>query len=286
MEYLDLVKKYWQMNEEFPQTSSVTVIYLFILERWACGQRKDFELSDAELVKSLRLNRSTIKEGKKILRDLGLISYQITKGFPTFYKIIPDYAIRKGKEVISAAPAVEKEKPVAKPLIAEEKQIESVAPPPLPPELLAIESPIAAVKEAPSVPVEEAFTSQAKPAAKSSLPTFPPQESVIATPKTVVPPQEQPDEAPKKSNINIPSLEEFMAFAKTLSTYEEGLDEHLKIKYEYWKNNGWISGVNRPIVNWKQTLKNTMPYLKSNNQNIFNIPNIPKINRPKATYNE
>ena len=82
---------------------------------------------------------------------------------------------------------------------------------------------------------------------------------------------------------DIPSFEEFMNYAKTLDIYEEGLDVHLKIKYETWKDDGWVSGYNKPIVNWKQTLKNTMPYLRSNNKNIFNVP---KINRPKSTYNE
>ena len=116
------------------------------------------------------------------------------------------------------------------------------------------------------------------------LPTVP-----IEAPK--LPPTLPKSKQAAKTPSNIPSIEEFIAYAKTLNTYKEELEEHIRIKYETWEENGWITGYNKPIVNWKQTLRNTMPYLtpNSNNQSIFNVPklnSIPKINRPKATYNE
>ncbi|MDO5609108.1 MAG: transcriptional regulator [Capnocytophaga sp.] len=91
MEYIDLIRKFWKANEESPMCSSVTNLYLYLLECWDRNSGKDFELSDAEIVLRLKLSRSTIKTAKTTLRNLGLISYQVANGFPTFYKIITDY---------------------------------------------------------------------------------------------------------------------------------------------------------------------------------------------------
>ncbi|ASF44210.1 transcriptional regulator [Capnocytophaga endodontalis] len=242
MEYLELIKKYWSMNEEFPQSSTITCTYFFLLESWDKNNREDFEISDYDISSKLKINRNTIISNRKILRDLGLINYQITKGFPTLYKIIPDYVIRKGKEVILVA---EKEKTVSKKAITQVISVMS--------------------------PVQEAISHSVQITPPTTPVVFP---SLI--PKT------KEKQVPKTPS-NIPSFEEFMNYAKTLDIYEEGLDVHLKIKYETWKDDGWVSGYNKPIVNWKQTLKNTIPYLRSNNKNIFNVP---KINRPKSTYNE
>ena len=59
------------------------------------------------------MNRKTIRNGKDYLRNLGLISFQIKKGLTTFYKIIPDYTIRKSKDL------PEIEKIIKKPVILE-----------------------------------------------------------------------------------------------------------------------------------------------------------------------
>ena len=236
------------MSEEFPQSSTITCTYFFLLESWDKNNREDFEISDYDISSKLKINRNTIINNRKILRDLGLINYQITKGFPTLYKII------KGKEVI---PVAEKEKVIAKKTVS----------PALPP----------IVQEEPTKPVQQTQV-------QTVLPTVP-----IEAPK--LPPTLPKSKQAAKTPSNIPSIEEFIAYAKTLNTYKEELEEHIRIKYETWKENGWITGYNKPIVNWKQTLRNTMPYLtpNSNNQSIFNVTklnSIPKINRPKATYNE
>ena len=174
------------------------------------------------------MDRNTIRKNKDILRNLGLINYQITNGYPTFYKIILDYSVRKSN----------KELPVA-----EKKKV--------PQEVI-----VPAIDTPPTIEV-------------------PPTASSVATP----PPQSKP-----KLNIEPPTLEEFIEYAKTLELYEESLIPHLKTKYETWNENNWVNGYGKPILNWKLTLKSTMPYLKNSNQgNIFNIP---KINRPKSTYNE
>ena len=218
MDYLSLTKKFWTFNDVYPLSAPIVAIYLFLLDNWDKVGGKDFEFSDKVMSKRLKINRKTIKTSKDTLRNLGLISFQITNGFPTLYRIIPIV-----KQVIKKRG---------------EKSVSQLG------EFLKTSE----------MPKKESLT----------LPREVPKENI-------------------SKNIDIPSFEEFMNYAKTLDIYEEGLDVHLKIKYETWKDDGWVSGYNKPIVNWKQTLKNTMPYLRSNNKNIFNVP---KINRPKSTYNE
>lgn len=229
MEYLELIRKFWLFVKEYPLNTPAISIYLLLLENWNNREQKDFEFSDKEMSRMLRLNRKTIKVNKDILRNLGLISYQITNGYPTFYKIILDYSVRKSNKEF---PVAEKKK------VSQEVIVPSIDTPP------TIE--------------------------------VPPTASSVATPP--------PKKSKPKLNIEPPTLEEFIEYAKTLELYEESLIPHLKTKYETWNENNWVNGYGKPILNWKLTLKSTMPYLKNSNQgNIFNIP---KINRPKSTYNE
>jgi hypothetical protein len=260
MEYIDLIRRFWQMNYEFPQNSSVTNVYLFLLENWDKNKKTDFEFSDTELSTQLRLSRNTIKNARKALRDLGLISCRIVNGLPVCYKIITDYTInRKIKEPEAPTPT-----------IVAEKEKEPI--------------PVPVVKSIPVVPKAR----KAPEIPKMDLPPV-----AVPTVAPVVPKQvPKAPEMPKTTENNkkdtpttkdIPTLDEVLNFFKTLPNYEPSLEEHLKTKYEYWVNNGWVSGYNRPITNWQQTVKNTIPYLRSDNKNIFNIPNI---KRPKATYDE
>lgn len=231
MEYLELIRKFWLFVKECSLNTSAISLYLFLLEKWDVEGQKDFEFSDIEINRKLKMDRNTIRKNKDILRNLGLISYQITNGYPTFYKIILDYSIRKSNKDLP---------------IAEKKKVsqEVIVP--------AIDTP-------PTIEV-------------------PPTASSVETP----PPP--PKQSKPKLNIEPPTLEEFIEYAKTLELYEESLIPHLKTKYETWNENNWVNGYGKPILNWKLTLKSTMPYLKNSNQgNIFNIP---KINRPKSTYNE
>lgn len=59
-----------------------------------------------------------------------------------------------------------------------------------------------------------------------------------------------------------PTLEEFMAYAKTLQPYRTELNFALEAKYEAWLDNKWKDGFNKPIKNWKSKLKNTITMLK------------------------
>ena len=91
-----------------------------------------------------------------------------------------------------------------------------------------------------------------------------------------------------RENINIPSLDEFMNFAKSLEIYDETMDFAIKSKYESCIDNGWVNGLGIPINKWKNNLKNTLPHLKTSKKKLSGLQpnNIPTIKRPKQTYNE
>ena len=93
--------------------------------------------------------------------------------------------------------------------------------------------------------------------------------------------KDSPQNNPQKAlNKDIPTLEEFLKFAKTLNSYDDSLDENLKSKYEEWSEKGWKNNFGRPITDWKSTIKNTMPYLKNrSSKNIDSIQYIPNIRR-------
>lgn len=81
----------------------------------------------------------------------------------------------------------------------------------------------------------------------------------------------------------IPNLEEFFEYAKTLENYEVELDAKIQLKYENWKNSGWKNNADRPITNWKSTLKSTLPYLKNALESeSLSLESIPNIKRPKS----
>lgn len=59
----------------------------------------------------------------------------------------------------------------------------------------------------------------------------------------------------------IPSLKEFLEYAKAneplFSEKESGIEQ----KYRSWVENGWMTGKDRYIKNWKSTLLNTLAYI-------------------------
>jgi hypothetical protein len=69
------------------------------------------------------------------------------------------------------------------------------------------------------------------------------------------------EEEEKEEEINI-TYEEFINYAKTISIYKPTLDYAIQSKYLSWFENNWVDGNGKKIVNWKNTLRNTMPYLK------------------------
>ena len=100
--------------------------------------------------------------------------------------------------------------------------------------------------------------------------------------------EEKPIYTSSKEKINIPTLDEFMNFAKSLEIYDETMDFAIKSKYESWRDNGWVNGLGIPINKWQNNLKNTLPHLKTSKKKPSGLQpnNIPTIKRPKQTYNE
>lgn len=67
----------------------------------------------------------------------------------------------------------------------------------------------------------------------------------------------------KKENKKIPSEEDFLNHCKTvLSIKYSEYEFSLRSKYQTWVDDGWRTGHNKPIKNWKNTINNTIPHLK------------------------
>jgi len=72
----------------------------------------------------------------------------------------------------------------------------------------------------------------------------------------------QEEEKEKEQDVSkIPAFSEFKQYA---FNKKKNLDlEALQLKYDGWKENGWKNGNDKPIKNWKTTLLNTIPYIKT-----------------------
>ena len=78
-------------------------------------------------------------------------------------------------------------------------------------------------------------------------------------------------------------------YAKTLENYIPELDYLIQEKYDSWLGNGWKNGYNKPITNWKSSIKNTMPFLQSELQSGNATSQkiaLQTIKRPKSTSDE
>lgn len=66
-----------------------------------------------------------------------------------------------------------------------------------------------------------------------------------------------------KDKKKIPEIEEFLDHCKvTLQHKYPEYEFSLRSKYKTWVDDGWKTGHNKPIKNWKNTINNTIPYLK------------------------
>ncbi|MBW1619041.1 MULTISPECIES: hypothetical protein [Empedobacter] len=103
-------------------------------------------------------------------------------------------------------------------------------------------------------------------------------------------PPEIPVAIPIPGSGTIPSLDEFTEYAKTLESYVPELDHLIKEKYESWLGNEWKNGYNKPITNWKSSIKNTMPFLQTELESQNSAPQnkiaLQSIKRPKSTFDE
>jgi len=65
--------------------------------------------------------------------------------------------------------------------------------------------------------------------------------------------------------IVIPTEEQVMEYFKSIPDLPyvyEALESHMRTKYHQWKDNGWRDGYNKPIINWKTTVRGIKHYLK------------------------
>jgi len=75
--------------------------------------------------------------------------------------------------------------------------------------------------------------------------------------KVVKTPRKNP--IPKK--VVIPTLNEFLQYAKDKDLEYEMKRSALIKKYQSWAENEWKTGHDKKIVNWKSTLLNTLPHV-------------------------
>lgn len=68
----------------------------------------------------------------------------------------------------------------------------------------------------------------------------------------------------QNKNIQIPHIDEFVAYAISLNPNIDTMD--VRLKYNSWLENDWKTGKDKPIKKWKSVLSNTIPYLKTKTQ--------------------
>jgi hypothetical protein len=151
------------------------------------------------------------------------------------------------------------------------------------------------------------FSVFAKPETKKAGSTIKSIQKIISKKKKITEKSSQKIEVPKNENLssddlteklftipislpsNIPSLEEFTQYAKLLDNYVPEMDHLIKEKYDSWIGNGWKNGYDKPITNWKSSLKNIMPFLQSELQSSNATSEkiaLPTIKRPKSSIDE
>lgn len=247
MYYLELIQRFWTFNQKTHIGPTAIAMYLYLLKTANDNDAYDFQISDVVISNELGLTRKTAKYTKEKLRDLGLIRFEAKNGFPCNYRLILNYPL----EIFETETAT-------KPANGKNEEFEPEAPF-LKPEESTIPPPIV-------LPIK-------------ILPENTDQETEIQSAIGIQ--LSQP--IPKGNDKNIPGLDEFMEYAKTLESYEAGIDSDIKSKYNSWMDNGWKNGSDRPITNWRSTLKSSLPFMKNTTEiDQFSIQKIPNIKRPKS----
>lgn len=250
MDYLELIQRLWNFNQKTTIGSTAITMYLYLLKTGYAENSFDFQVSDVVISKELGLTRKTIKSTKEKLENFGLIQFQIKNGLSSNYRLVVDYSL----------PLFDSES-----IKKEEFKTENF--------FQKIENPAILLQE--NTPIQD-FPENVSWNAN--------QEDKINSLKTIQssPTQQQTSSAIEIA-INIPSLDEFMGYAKTLETYEPYLDSEIKSRFEDWKNNNWRNNSDRPITNWKSSLKSSLPFMKNQmERHQILLQSIPHIKRPKS----
>ena len=256
MYYLELIQRFWDFNKKAKVSPTEVLLYFYLLKIGYENDRYDFKISDLELGKKLGLTRKTIKSTKEKLKNLGLVQFQSKNGLPCHYRLLLNYSFEIENEKLHKTEGT-KAKKFQKPNVLE-----------IPENILSAQSIIDFVSE-----VE--IDNDIKPTSE----TFPQQKKKIELEQE----RSQKQVPQNLKNSKIPSLDEFIEYAKSLEGYEAELDLNISEKYESWINNDWKNTSNRPISNWKSTLKSTLPYLRNKSEeNSLSLQNIPNIKRPES----
>ena len=256
MYYLELIQRFWDFNKTAKISPTEVLLYFYLLKMGYENDRYDFKISDVELGKELGLTRKTIRSTKGKLKNLGLIQFQSKNGLPCHYRLVLNYSFEIEYEKLYKTEGT-KAKKSQKPNVLEIHE-----------NILSAQSIIDFVSE-----VE--IDNDVKPTSE----IFPKQKKKIESEKE----QSQEQVLQNLKNSKIPSLDEFIEYAKSLEGYEPELDLSISEKYVNWKNNGWKNTSNRPISNWKSTLKSTLPYLKNTSrEDSLSLQDIPNIKRPES----
>ena len=249
MYYLELIQRFWDFNKTAKSSPTEVLLYFYLLKIGYENNRYDFKISDVELGKLLGLTRKTIKSTKEKLKSIGLIQFQTINGLPCHYRLLLNYSLE-----IEHEESIKKEKST----IVEKDQKREILE--ISESILSAQNSIEAIKE-----IE--INSDVKASSES------PEKQKL----------EQVQVQKNLKNSKIPSLDEFIEYAKSLEGYEAELDLNISEKYESWINNGWKNTSNRPISNWKSTLKSTLPYLRNKSEeNSLSLQDIPNIKRPES----
>lgn len=229
--YLDLIQRFWEYNEEKPLGSTPLLIYFYLLKLGYDQNSYSVSVSDIRVAKELGLTRKTVKVTKEKLQNSGVIKYVTKNGLACTYTIIPDYFYQTTESAITLQDTARGNDH----LMHSVEQIE--------------------VK-----PTRSIVRKTGKFKQKTEEPT--------------------PVGLCNGNSVAIPSLEEFFNYVRTLPFYEPSLDERVRLKYDNWIKNDWKNNFDRPISDWKSTIKNSLPYLKhSARKNSAPVQLIPNIKR-------
>ena len=254
MYYLELIQRFWDFNKTAKISPTEISLYFYLLKMGYENDRYDFKISDVELGKELGLTRKTIRSTKEKLKKLGLIQFQPKNGLPRHYRLVLNYSFEIESEKICKTEGINAKK-------SQE------------PKILEIFENIFSAQSTLEIEKEVEINKDVK--SSSEIPKQQKQKLELE--------QRQEQEQQNLKNSKIPSLDEFIEYAKSLEGYEAELDLNISKKYESWINNGWKNTSNRPISNWKSTLKSTLPYLKNTSgENSLSLQDIPNIKRPES----
>lgn len=252
MYYLKLIERFWDFNKTAKISPTEILLYFYLLKMGYENDRYDFKISDVELGRELGLTRKTIKSTKEKLKNLGLIQFQSKNGLPCHYRLLLNYSFEIESKKICKTEGINAKK-------SQE------------PEILEIFENIFSAQSTLEIEKEVEINKYVKPSSE-----IPKQQKQKLE-------QRQEQEQQNLKNSKIPSLDEFMEYAKSLEGYKPELDLSIREKYEIWKNNDWKNTSNRPISNWKSTLKSTLPYLRNKSgENSLSLQDIPNIKRPES----